>query len=84
MVVANDIGRRLMLAAFCTWLLSALVVIRQTGWIAASPRSTVTGAAPFGVILALGYTPYNDVNLAAREFIVAHWPNTVHSLARSG
>ena len=27
-----------------------------------------------------GYTPYNDVNLAAREFIAAHWPNTVHSL----
>jgi hypothetical protein len=80
MVVANDIGRWLMLPVFCAWLLSALIVIRHTGRIAASPRSTVTGAAAFGVILALGYTPYNDVNLAAREVIAAHWPNTVHSL----
>jgi hypothetical protein len=80
MVVANDIGRWLMLAVFCTWLLSAFIVIRQTGRIAASPRSTVAGAAVVAGLLALGYTPYNDVNLAAREFIAAHRPNTVRSL----
>jgi len=74
LVVANDIGRWLILAVFCAWLLSALIVIRQTGRIAASSRSTATGAAAFGVILALEYTRYNDVNLAAREFIAAHWP----------
>jgi hypothetical protein len=57
MIVATDVSRWLMLAAFCTWLLSALVVIRQTGRIAASPRSTVTDANAFGAKLARDTRP---------------------------
>jgi hypothetical protein len=80
MVVANDIGRWLMLAVFCTWLLSAFIVIRQSGRFAVSSGEAVAGAAVIAALLMLGYTPYNDVNLAAREFIAAQRPNTVNTL----
>ena len=80
MVVANDIGRWLMLAVFCTWLMSAFIVIRESGGVAVSTRATVAGAVAIAVLLVLGYTPYNDVNLAARELIAAQRPNTVNTL----
>jgi hypothetical protein len=80
MVVANDIGRWLMLAVFCTWLMSAFIVIRESGRVAVSSRATVAGAVVIAVLLMGGYTPYNDVNLAARELIAAQRPNTVNTL----
>ena len=80
MVVANDIGRWLMLAVFCTWLLSAFIVIRQSGRFAVSSRSIVAGVAAIAALLTLGYTPYNDVNLAAHEFITTHRPDTVYHI----
>ena len=78
MAVANDIGRWLMLAVFCTWLLSAFIVIRQSGRFAVSSRSIVAGVAAIAALLTLGYTPHNDVNLAAHEFITTHRPDTVY------
>ncbi|RYG70538.1 hypothetical protein EON77_13850 [bacterium] len=69
LLVANDVGRWLKLAVVNAWLLTAILALRHGEFRARTPPSLLAGVAALGVLIGMGYTPFDDVNAYSRDLI---------------